>query len=142
MSYLTRAFEFSRVFLYQWTVNWHFMPEEWFVSRPFAFSLLLLHLGVLFLFAKYRWFEEEQGIMPAVHNFLHRLSIPRQPSGSSTVAQKEQNDAAAKQHISDAPGQSSRSQPMPSVDIIQVVFTANFIGILFSRTLHYQFYSW
>src|SRR5438874_1184176 len=34
-SYFTRAFEFSRVFIYKWTVNWKFLDEEVFVSSEF-----------------------------------------------------------------------------------------------------------
>ncbi len=54
-AYLSRAFDFSRAFLYVWTVNWRFVSEETFLSQPFAKSLLALHLGLLVLFGLFRW---------------------------------------------------------------------------------------
>jgi alpha-1,3-mannosyltransferase len=50
IAYIHRAFEFSRQFLYKWTVNWKCVPEEVFLSRVFQLTLLSLHLIVLLLF--------------------------------------------------------------------------------------------
>jgi len=51
VSYLRKAFELDRVFFYKWTVNWKFLPEDVFVSKPLSILLLLLHLGCLACFA-------------------------------------------------------------------------------------------
>lgn len=53
--YLARAFEFTRTFQMQWSVNWQFLPPKWFVDPRFALVLLALHLRFLWSFAKYRW---------------------------------------------------------------------------------------
>lgn len=49
-SYISRSFDLGRVFLYEWTVNWKFLPEEIFLNRYFHLLLLLLHIGVLLVF--------------------------------------------------------------------------------------------
>ncbi|KAJ3113940.1 dolichyl-P-Man:Man(5)GlcNAc(2)-PP-dolichol alpha-1,3-mannosyltransferase [Phlyctochytrium bullatum] len=54
-SYLSRSFEFSRVFLYRWTVNWRFVPEEVFLGKTFSTALLISHLTLLVSFAATRW---------------------------------------------------------------------------------------
>ena len=54
-AYLGRAFEFSRQFLYKWTVNWRFVDEETFLSKPFAYGLLITHILILLIFVQYRW---------------------------------------------------------------------------------------
>lgn len=54
-SYIARAFEFSRVFQHVWTVNWKFLPEDWFVSQRFAVWLIIGHLFLLWRFADQRW---------------------------------------------------------------------------------------
>jgi hypothetical protein len=53
--YLTRAFEFSRVFLYKWTVNLRFLPEPLFLSKGLASGLLACHVILLLLFTLTRW---------------------------------------------------------------------------------------
>lgn len=50
-SYFARAFEFSRQFLYRWTVNWKFVPEEVFLGKNFAMTLMTVHISLLVLFA-------------------------------------------------------------------------------------------
>jgi alpha-1,3-mannosyltransferase len=58
--YLSRAFNLGRVFIHFWSVNFKFVHEEVFVSKPFAITLLVVHLGLLFLFAQYKWCKYEQ----------------------------------------------------------------------------------
>lgn len=53
--YIGRAFEFSRVFLYKWTVNLRFLPEPIFVSKQLALFLLTSHLFLLTAFAIYKY---------------------------------------------------------------------------------------
>lgn len=93
VSYVYRAFEFSRQFMYKWTVNWRFIPEAVFLSRRFALSLLAGHITLLLAFT---------------------AKSLRRPS----VAYLDKRLVARKLAIS------------------------NLIGILFARSLHYQFYSW
>lgn len=54
-SYLRAAFDFSRVFLYKWTVNWRFLGEATFLHPHTAQLLLALHLLGLTLFGVFRW---------------------------------------------------------------------------------------
>lgn len=50
IAYIHRSFEFSRQFLYEWTVNWKCIPEEIFISRFFHMVLLVLHVTTLLIF--------------------------------------------------------------------------------------------
>ena len=59
--YLAGAFDFSRMFLYKWTVNWRFVPEDIFLSRLFAKGLFVIHLVVLVIFLLNRWFVDLRG---------------------------------------------------------------------------------
>jgi alpha-1,3-mannosyltransferase len=57
VQYLMKAFELSRVFTYKWTVNFKFLPEEVFVSKPLSLLLLALTvLGIVTFAAK--WIRE------------------------------------------------------------------------------------
>jgi hypothetical protein len=58
--YLGGAFDLSRVFLYKWTVNWRFIPEELFLDRKFAFALVIGHLTCLLLFLFFRWSKPQE----------------------------------------------------------------------------------
>ncbi|RCH82160.1 dolichyl-P-Man:Man(5)GlcNAc(2)-PP-dolichol alpha-1,3-mannosyltransferase, partial [Rhizopus stolonifer] len=108
-SYLSKAFEFSRVFDYTWTVNWRMMSEETFVSSWFAKELLAGHAFTLLMFIVCIWCPPKGGL---IYVFKQGFSF-KKPSIMIS------ND-----------------------DIICMMFTSNFIGILFARSLHYQFYSW
>ncbi|KAI9103328.1 family 58 glycosyltransferase [Phlyctochytrium arcticum] len=59
-SYLSRAFEFSRVFNFQWTVNWRFLGQDLFLDRTFAKVLLCAHATLLLTFLA-KWCRELGG---------------------------------------------------------------------------------
>ncbi|KAF9183628.1 hypothetical protein BGZ51_003895 [Haplosporangium sp. Z 767] len=113
-SYLQKAFEFSRVFQYKWTVNWKFLDEKTFLSQDLALSLLAGHLVVLFAFVILRWCRSEGGIFQVIRRGL---------TASKSVL-------------------SIHAQYMKPEHVLTVLFTSNFIGVVFARSLHYQFYSW
>ncbi|OQV12089.1 Dol-P-Man:Man(5)GlcNAc(2)-PP-Dol alpha-1,3-mannosyltransferase [Hypsibius exemplaris] len=47
IAYLERSFDLGRVFLYEWTVNWRFVSEKFFLDRSFHVALFGLHLVLL-----------------------------------------------------------------------------------------------
>jgi len=114
--YLSKAFEFKRVFEYQWTVNWRMLSTSTFLSPGFATVLTALHLSTLVWFAWSRWSRAcgEDGLVSLIVRGLSKWTGP-----------------AAK-----------RPKDLTPDYMVQVCFTCNLIGIICARTLHYQFYSW
>lgn len=84
MSYLTKAFEFSREFLYEWSVNWRFMPENAFRSRNFATALVGAHLGLLLLFSHCKWCRSAGGLHRLILDRL-RYNVPMPPISAKHV---------------------------------------------------------
>ena len=118
-SYLSKAFEVSRIFLLKWSVNWAFLPEDIFRSKALAGCLLGAHLSLLLLFAHYKWCKEDGGLLRLL---LRRLKGQGQPEMTLKQDSAEQADSAKR--------------------MLAVVFSGNLIGIACARTLHFQFYSW
>lgn len=108
-SYLSRSFDLGRVFLYEWTVNWKFLPEEIFLNRYLHIGLISAHILVLLIFVPI-WIRFLQS--------YHRFEKVAQSTEGKTPMQ-------------------IRSQL-----VLLPLFVSNFIGICFSRSLHYQFYVW
>jgi len=117
--YLGRAFELSRQFLFRWTVNWRFVGEDVFLSRPFAAALLVLHASVLVAFITTRWLKPSQ-------KSLADILTPMLSLGSPFSAQEE----------------SVVSLSVTGRYVMATVLAANVAGMLFARSLHYQFYSY
>jgi len=118
IGYLKRAFEFSRQFLYKWTVNWRFIGEDVFLSKQFSMSLLVGHISTLLLFSLTRWLRPaEKPVVELVRNAL-----------------KLEEPLGKMQHAV-----SIRISPNY---IMTTILTANAIGMLFARSLHYQFYAY
>ncbi|PBP18341.1 alpha-mannosyltransferase [Diplocarpon rosae] len=116
--YFSRAFELSRVFMFKWTVNWRFLGEETFLSKSFAVFLLVGHISTLLLFITSRW-----------------LRVAARPwTELVSNALKFQEPCGQMQHAV-----SIRVSPNY---ILTTILTANTIGILFARSLHYQFYAY
>lgn len=116
--YLSRAFEFSRAFLHVWTVNWKFVPEDVFLSSAFARGLLFAHLVALFALAHRRWCANRGGFFPDfVVDALRRA-------------------------VSDAPPSPAVVASLTPAKVATALFEGNFVGVVFARSLHYQFYAW
>ncbi|GAM88532.1 hypothetical protein ANO11243_065650 [Dothideomycetidae sp. 11243] len=114
--YLARAFEFSRVFLFKWTVNWRFLGEDRFLSEGFSTSLLAVHASLLGLFALTRWIvPTEMNVLQIVGSFI-------------TPPTKRKQDEMARKIAPDF--------------VLNTILVANTIGMLCARSLHYQFYAW
>jgi alpha-1,3-mannosyltransferase len=56
-NYISRAFSFSRKFLFKWTVNYRFLSEDVFLSDHFGRMLLLGMLFTLCLYGAWKWTE-------------------------------------------------------------------------------------
>ncbi|KAG8695601.1 dolichyl-P-Man:Man(5)GlcNAc(2)-PP-dolichol alpha-1,3-mannosyltransferase [Ceratobasidium sp. 394] len=110
--YLINSFNLGRQFLYKWTVNWRFVPEPTFLSPTFAKGLLATHVALLGVFGFGVWCRKQGGAVQVLKRALER---PTRPAALSGVSQDY---------------------------IATIFFTANLIGVLCARSLHYQFYSW
>ncbi|GAP84889.2 putative dolichyl-P-Man:Man c -PP-dolichyl mannosyltransferase [Rosellinia necatrix] len=117
--YLSRAFELSRQFFFKWTVNWRFVGEDIFLSRPFALSLLTLHASVLLWFIVNKWLKTTGKSWPAIVAPILQLRSPFNPQEEARIS----------------------TQITPEYVMITML-SANVIGLLFARSLHYQFYSY
>lgn len=117
-SYFSRAFELSRVFLHRWSVNGAFLDNATFQGKPLAVALLAAHLCTLLAFGQFRWTQ------PASLGLFGLIGLRKKTLGGW----KWEYESAHKKLL-------------PS-HVATVLFTSNFIGIVFARTLHYQFYLW
>lgn len=96
---------------HKWTVNWKFVPEDTFLSKQMALTLLALHLTTLALFAHYRW--------------CHGIG------GLGSVNLWRSSEA----------GKTTRNKLCPRF-VVSTLLECNFIGVVFCRSLHFQFYCW
>ncbi|KXT02123.1 hypothetical protein AC579_855 [Pseudocercospora musae] len=112
--YFSRAFEFSRVFLYKWTVNWRFVGEETFYSRGFSYGLLTAHVFLLSAFITTRW------LRPSNWSLAEAIGALLNPPP------KEHRGRISKRVTPDF--------------VLTSVLSAVIIGCLCARSLHYQFF--
>lgn len=120
LTYLTRAFNFLRAFLYKWTVNWRFVPEHIFTTKQFANFLLAAHIICLIFFALTRYLHSKV-IGKSFYTLLIDSLKPFDTVSSANLY---------------------LHRKLGPKLILLTFATANTIGVLFSRSLHYQFLSW
>jgi len=101
LNYMIGAFNLGRVFMFEWTVNWRFLPEDIFLSRWLHGSLLVAHV-LLLVFCAPHWWK-----FLASYKKLEGAQVP-------IIGQL----------------------------MLLPLFMCNFIGMVFARSLHYQFYVW
>lgn len=117
--YAARAFELSRQFKFEWTVNWRMLGEELFLSKSLALLLLLLHVTVLLVFIASRWIRPAGRPLSAL--------IPSFLRARSPFTQHEELRI---------------SHSVTPQYVMTTMLSANVIGLLFARSLHYQFYAY
>lgn len=82
-SYISRAFEFTRRFLFKWTVNWRFVGEDVFISQSFALALLAVHASILGLFFVFRWIgPSDTSLTKFLNNIARGKQSPTQITSS------------------------------------------------------------
>jgi len=74
--YAARAFELSREFKFEWTVNWRMLGEEVFLSKKFALFLLACHVTTLLIFISQRWLQPTGRPLSALVPSFLRLRSP------------------------------------------------------------------
>lgn len=77
--YVKNAFDFGRIFLYKWTVNWRFVDEDRFLDPRFAKALLVGHASVLVAFGFFRWCRTAGGVTTVLSRAIQRPSRPASP---------------------------------------------------------------
>ncbi|KAJ2789573.1 dolichyl-P-Man:Man(5)GlcNAc(2)-PP-dolichol alpha-1,3-mannosyltransferase [Coemansia linderi] len=112
VEYVTRAFDLGRQFDFTWTVNWRFVGLSVFESPQWALALVATHAALLATLGLILW--------------------PRLFGSTAWTIVK--NGFLSKQ---------LRTQAMPGTEeVLSVMFSANFVGVVCARSLHYQFYAW
>ena len=114
LSYLASAFDLSREFLYKWTVNLRFVDEATFLDKRLSRGLLAAHACLCITWLAFRW------------------------TGISIRGLTWIKSNIDKPH----PLSKAKTRSPSGRFIVTALFTSNLIGITFSRSLHYQFYSW
>lgn len=164
LQYLNKAFELGRVFEYRWSVNFKFLSERVFVSPYLSVGLLLCTVLAMVLFAR-KWLHASKAALIAMSSTPELLD----EKGTSITSSQRQRKQNSKGTINRR-GKSRERKPMVQAPtdltirpalftwhipcnihgtrtlttsfILVTILTSNFIGIAFSRTLHYQFYCW
>lgn len=120
-AYLSGAFNFKRKFLYEWTVNWRFLSEETFLDVNFHKCLLIAQLGLLIFFLVTKWSSPKVSGKALTTTITDALQIFKAKISDSHAI----NNPVSAAHY-----------------IAGVMMASNFIGVICSRSLHYQFLSW
>ncbi|XP_075677827.1 alg3, alpha-1,3- mannosyltransferase [Dermatophagoides pteronyssinus] len=121
ISYIKCSFNLGRIFLHKWTVNYRFLSESIFIQKQFHIILLILHLIFLIIIFRKRW-------MNLIENFFNKNNNEKVEHSNDDWHEYPDKNKQMKQKI----GQ----------HILMTMFISNFIGIVFARSLHYQFYIW
>lgn len=116
--YLKQAFDLGRVFMYKWTVNWKFIPEDLFLSKQFAYGLMAIHGLCLLAFLHFKWVRpSSNGLWDFATKHFDYVSI-------------------------DDDEQAEIESRMTPRFAMSALLGSTIIGFLFARTLHYQFYAY
>lgn len=97
-------------------MNWRFLGEETFLSRPFSVALLIVHIGLLSSFGLGRWLRPA-GLTTVPRAIQHLWSPPSDQATQRQIARRVTPDL-----------------------VLTAILSAMLIGCLCARSLHYQFF--
>ncbi|KAH9581977.1 Glycosyltransferase [Trypanosoma melophagium] len=117
-AYLGKSFEIGRVFTYRWSVNFKCVPEELFVSPEFSKILLILTLLSWIIVWRRRW----------SHRLFRRARV-------ATLRYVDGKSQPMEDNVRD-------SHDEVYQNIALTLMESNLIGVIFARSLHYQFLVW
>ena len=115
-AYVSRAIQFTRQFLFKWTVNWRFVGESRFLSREFAVALALSNLSCIILFLSGHW-TRPSGL--SIVGLVRTVFKPLSPLVQQQISLRTTPDF-----------------------ILTTILSSMAIGLLCARSLHYQFYAY
>jgi alpha-1,3-mannosyltransferase len=135
MAYVQAAFNVTRVFKRYWSVNFKWVPctqlpveqetllvdcEGPFSSAWFGMLMKVLFVSTLLIFANCRWCAWEKGGGKKGKGLIMLLK--------DVLTQRDTNKAG--------------SAVLSAQQMVLMFFTSNVLGIIFARSLHFQFYIW
>jgi len=145
--YVSRAFQLTRTFLYEWTVNLKFLPEHIFLHPSLHLGLLFAHVVLLVYLWRTKW--GPQGT--TLRDCLRRMVEATQRSTTRSLTEQKKKKKKEEKKITTTTTTVSSSWLAPPRDeeetllgrqSLYMIATANFVGVLCARSLHFQFYSW
>ncbi|ETO05694.1 hypothetical protein RFI_31701 [Reticulomyxa filosa] len=144
-SYIFRAFNLSKDFEYKWTVNFKFINEQMFLDKRFGHALLLLLLLTLFVCANWIWSRYKCGMEHGLKGFLEYHFYPMDEVALKIQQKKRQEKNLSQMLTEEGVKHTLKKEnhyENKGLYALDCLFLCNFIGIVFAKSLHYQFYVW
>ncbi|KAG5490079.1 hypothetical protein JKF63_00198 [Porcisia hertigi] len=131
-AYLSKSFEIGRVFDQRWSVNYQFLDADLFTRPEFGQALLVVTAVSWVLLWRMRWAPRTYLTDTEVHLLHPAIADTRRPNTSPgrSATNEEGTEIDAEQE-----------QAMCASTLL-TLFESNLVGVIFSRSLHYQFYTW
>lgn len=165
VEYIRGSFDLGRIFEHKWTVNYRFLPRDIFEHHYFHIGLLIVHLGLLAIFAMpcHRYVQSycrlrnlQAQLQPQID--AKNADMKKKQSRVSKLSDNQQkfldSFERALQKSAAKPVAATINDPETSGAKYEIsfdttaqlallpVFLANFVGVVCARSLHYQFYVW
>lgn len=155
-SYLKGSFDLGRVFEHKWTVNYRFLPREYFENRFFHIFLLFLHMLLLILFLPYilkylRSYSKLIVVTDELKIQLENSKRKKKKEGEKFSKGQQQFLDSFEKQLQSGVRQKEASEEQSKLEdnlskitqlFVLPFFVTNLIGMACARSLHYQFYSW
>jgi len=155
-NYFSQAFQFGResrlgdveedrtqgYYLHVWSVNWGLLPTAVFTSPHFGTALLAAHLSLLLYLAHSQWSGADglPGVLLKTAAAAGLLAPPR--DGGGTGGRKRERSLPPPTPSGKLGGWFKGAYSDSPSSIALPLLLCNFVGIVFMRSLHYQFYAW